>query len=182
MRQAGRYLPGINYGYFLSKTNAFSALAPLVWRQEKHPACKNWLMSCWWCGYLPGARCILFAIWSNWCHCIPKPHLLLPHLIPDWFYLSGTGLPRLSWNRGRNMCSSSSICQMRLNSKTVGQCTGWAKKTGPQGIESWPQFCQFLTDLRICFSLEDSLVNLQLKGYQKPHRTLHMLLHYFVKH
>ena len=23
-----------------------------------------------------------------------------PHLNPDWFYLSGTGLPRLSWKRG----------------------------------------------------------------------------------
>jgi len=33
-------------------------------------------------------------------------------------------------------------------------------------------FCQFLTDLTI-FSLEDSLVNLQLNGYQKFHRTLH---------
>ena len=28
---------------------------------------------------------------------IPEPHHLLPHLNPDWFYLSGTGLPRLSW-------------------------------------------------------------------------------------
>jgi len=31
---------------------------------------------------------------------IPKPHRLLPHLNPDWFYVSGTGLPRLSWKRG----------------------------------------------------------------------------------
>ena len=32
----------------------------------------------------------------------PKPHRLLPHLglNPDWFYLSGTGLPRLSGKRG----------------------------------------------------------------------------------
>ena len=29
-----------------------------------------------------------------------KPHNLLPHLNPDWFYLSGTGLPKLSWKRG----------------------------------------------------------------------------------
>jgi len=29
---------------------------------------------------------------------IPKPHHLLPHLNPDWLYLSGT---RLSWKRGR---------------------------------------------------------------------------------
>ena len=32
-------------------------------------------------------------------HCIPKPRHLLPHLNPDWFYLSFTGLPRLSWKR-----------------------------------------------------------------------------------
>ena len=39
---------------------------------------------------------------------IPKPHHLLPHLNPDWFYLSRTGLPRLSWRRGRSMGSSNS--------------------------------------------------------------------------
>jgi len=43
----------------------------------------------------------IVCIWSSWCHCIPKPHHLLPPLNPDWFYLSGTGLPRLSWKRGR---------------------------------------------------------------------------------
>jgi len=32
---------------------------------------------------------------------IPKPHHLLPDLNPDWFYLSGTGLPGLSWKIGR---------------------------------------------------------------------------------
>ena len=42
----------------------------------------------------------IVCIWSSWCHCIAKPHHLLPHLNPDpdWFYLSGTtGVPRLSW-------------------------------------------------------------------------------------
>ena len=43
----------------------------------------------------------IVCIWSSWCHCIPKPHHLLPRLNPDWFYLSGTDLPRLSWKRGR---------------------------------------------------------------------------------
>ena len=33
---------------------------------------------------------------SSWCRCIPKPHHLLPHLNPYWFYLSSTGIPRLS--------------------------------------------------------------------------------------
>ena len=41
---------------------------------------------------------------------IPEPHRFLPHLHPDWFCLSGTGLPRLSGKRGwpLNGCSSSS--------------------------------------------------------------------------
>jgi len=41
------------------------------------------------------------CIWSSWCHCIAKPHHLLPRLNPHCFYLSGTGLPRLSWKSGR---------------------------------------------------------------------------------
>ena len=39
---------------------------------------------------------------------ISKPHNLLPHLNPDWFNLSGTGLPRLSWKWPLKGCSSSS--------------------------------------------------------------------------
>jgi len=54
-----------------------------------------------WCGYLSGARCRPFTYVPGDAIAIPKPHHLLPHLIPDWFYLSGTGLPRLSWKRGR---------------------------------------------------------------------------------
>ena len=44
-------------------------------------------------------RCILFAYGLAYATASPKPHLLLLHLNPDWFYLSGTGLPRLSWKR-----------------------------------------------------------------------------------
>ena len=29
-----------------------------------------------------------------------QPHHPLPHLNPDWFYLSDTGLPRLFWKWG----------------------------------------------------------------------------------
>ena len=51
---------------------------------------------------------VVISVWSevqivcisSWCHCIPKPHHLLPHSNSDWFYLSGTGLPRLFWKRG----------------------------------------------------------------------------------
>ena len=28
----------------------------------------------------------IVCIWSSWCHCIPKPQRLFPHLNPDWFY------------------------------------------------------------------------------------------------
>jgi len=50
--------------------------------------------------HLSGTRCRFF-LHISWCHWIPKRHHLLPHLNPDWSYLSGTGLPRLSWKRGR---------------------------------------------------------------------------------
>jgi len=66
---------------------AFCALMLLVGRQEGHPACKNlsggvlvWL-SVW-------SDVQIVCIWSSSCHCISKPHHLLPHLNPDWFYLS----------------------------------------------------------------------------------------------
>ena len=57
-------------------------------------------MRCW-CGYLSAARCRLFAYGPADATAIPKPHHLLPHSNPDWFYLSGTGLLRLSWKRAR---------------------------------------------------------------------------------
>jgi len=37
-----------------------------------------------------GARCTLFAYVPA---DAPKPHHLLPHLNPDWFYLFGRGHP-----------------------------------------------------------------------------------------
>jgi len=56
----------------------------------------------------------IVCIWSSWCHCIPKPHRLLPHLNPDWFYLSGTGLPRCGWKRPLNGCSYC-LCQAKIS-------------------------------------------------------------------
>ena len=81
-------------------TFAFSALTMLVGCQEEHPGCKNWVMGCW-CGYLSAARCSLFAYGPADATVSQNPHRLLPHLNPDWFYLSGIGLTRLSWKRGR---------------------------------------------------------------------------------
>jgi len=42
-------------------------------------------------------RCRLFAYGPAATAATPKPHHLLPHLNPDWFYLSDTGLLRLFW-------------------------------------------------------------------------------------
>ena len=81
------------YGFFSVIDLSCSPLISLVGRQEEHPACKNWVMWCW-CGYLSGARCRLFAHGSADATAIPEPYHLLPHLNPDWFYFSGTGLPR----------------------------------------------------------------------------------------
>jgi len=56
--------------------------------QEGHPACKNWVVGCWR-GYLSGARCRLACGPAD----ATATHCLLLQWNPDWFYLSGTGLP-----------------------------------------------------------------------------------------
>ena len=48
----------------------------------------------------------LFACGPADATAVPKPRHLLPGLNPDWFYLSGTGLPRLSWKKALNGCCS----------------------------------------------------------------------------
>jgi len=45
-----------------------------------------------------GARCWLFACGPADATVSPKP--IISCLVSDWFYLSGTSLPRLSWKRG----------------------------------------------------------------------------------
>jgi len=57
-------------------------------------------MRCWY-GYLSGARCRLFAYGPADATAILKSYRLLPHLNLNWFYLSRTGFPKLSWKRGR---------------------------------------------------------------------------------
>jgi len=63
---------------------AFSVLTMLVGRQEEYPACKNWVMVI--C-LERGAECLHMVQLMP----LPYPNHLLPHLNPDWFYLSGTG-------------------------------------------------------------------------------------------
>jgi len=50
------------------------------------------MMGCW-CGYLSAVMCRWFAYGPADATAIPKPHYLLPHLNPDWFYLSGPAYP-----------------------------------------------------------------------------------------
>jgi len=91
----------------LGTVYAFSALTLLAGHQEEHPAYKTGVMRCW-CGYLSEARCRLFAYGPADVTAIPKsPCHLLPHLNPDWFCLSGTGLPGCPEKRPLNGCSSS---------------------------------------------------------------------------
>jgi len=56
-------------------------------------------MRCW-CGYLSGARCRLFAYGPADAAAIPKPHHVLRHLNPDWFYLSGYRLTQVVLEKG----------------------------------------------------------------------------------
>ena len=77
---------------------AFSALTLLVGRQEGHPACKTYgVMRCWH-GYLSEARCKWFAYGSADATATPSsPASAKSRMV----YPSGTGLPRLSWKKGR---------------------------------------------------------------------------------
>ena len=60
----------------------------------------------------------IVCIWSQLMPLHTKPQ---PHLNPDWFYLSGTGLPRLSWKRGRKTGVVVVLQAVRFSS--VLQCT-----------------------------------------------------------
>ena len=59
-------------------------------RKSIRPVNIEWWLRCW-CSYLSG----LFAYGPADATTSPKPGHLSLHLNPDWFYLSGTGLPRL---------------------------------------------------------------------------------------
>jgi len=76
---------------------AFSALTLLGGRQEEHRACKNIE---WWAVVVViclkrGADCLHMV------QLMSLPYRLLPHLNPDWFCFSATGLPRLFCKRDR---------------------------------------------------------------------------------
>jgi len=72
----------------------------LIGQQERHPACKNWVVRCWH-GCLSGARCKWFAYGPA--DATATPSSLAP-VKSRMVYLSGAGLPK------RNGCSSTSNC------------------------------------------------------------------------
>jgi len=87
----------IGYEFWIHMQNcAFSALTLLVRWQEGHPACKNWVVK-YWCGYSSGERCKWFAYGSADVTATPLSLVLLKSRM---VYLSGPGLPRLSWKIG----------------------------------------------------------------------------------
>jgi len=50
----------------------------------------------------------------------PKPSHLLPYLNPDCFYVSGTGLPRMSWKRLLDGCSECPIKVGAIDAAALG--------------------------------------------------------------
>ena len=126
--------------------HAFSALTLLVGRQEEHAACRNWVMR-WWCGYLSGARCRLFAYGPA--IAIPKPRHLLPHLNPDWFYhfwywwLTQVVLEM----RPLNGCSSSSSCRSHTLVSPVKAAE--PIEMLPDGRLVWTQATMYRTGMHI---------------------------------
>ena len=61
----------------------------------------------------------IVCIWSSWCHCIPKPHHLLPHLnrlvLPFWYRLTQVVLEKRP-SDGCSNSSSSCCCIVLLTS------------------------------------------------------------------
>jgi len=72
---------------------AFSALMMLGGCQEGHPACKIWVVRYWY-SYLSGVRCKWFAYGPADANTTSSS---LASLKSRMVYLSGAGLPRLSW-------------------------------------------------------------------------------------
>ena len=86
----------------------------------------------------------IVCLWSISCQRITKPHYLLPHLNPDWFYLSGTGLTRLSWKKGRwtgvVVVVVKDAAKVMCGVKKSCVLAGGTERTG-SAWETWPRKC-----------------------------------------
>ena len=72
----------------------------MLWRQDRHQACTNWVMGCW-CGYLSGVRCRLLAYGPADATASQDPTISCVIWIQTGFTFLATGLTSLSWKRGR---------------------------------------------------------------------------------
>jgi len=84
---------GAWYTSFISMTYVDSALTLLVRWQEGHPACKNWVVR-YWRGYMSGCKWYAYSL----ADATATPSSLAP-VKSRMIYLSGAGLPRLSWKK-----------------------------------------------------------------------------------
>jgi len=94
---SGNYKNWIHYSMTLYISIAFSALMLIAWWQEGHPACKNFVVR-YWHRYLSAERCKCFAYGPA--DATATPSSLTPAK-SRMVYLSGAGLPRFSWRKGR---------------------------------------------------------------------------------
>jgi len=96
------YMFTVHWSTDLLEANVSCNLPLVLWRcqlgarKNIRPIKIDWWLVMWLSVW---SEVQIVCIWSSWCYCIPKSHLL-PHLNPDWFYFSGSSLPRLSWKRG----------------------------------------------------------------------------------
>jgi len=85
-----------------------SLLFASIYFQDFFPG-EWWVSDGCWCGYLSGARCRLFAYGPADATTSQKTNHILPHLNPDWFYLSADRLTQaVLEKRPLNGCSSNS--------------------------------------------------------------------------
>jgi len=100
-----------NFCYLKVDVHAFRASTLLDGRQDGQSARKKWVVG-YWHGYLSEARCRWFAYGPVDATATPSS---LPPVKSKMVYLSGAGLPRLSWKKGINGCSSISSSKGRRN-------------------------------------------------------------------
>ena len=86
----------------------------LVGRQEGHPACKNWVVGCWW-GYVWSE--VQTCIWPSWCHChsLSLASVKSRLVLPFWYWLTWVVPEKGLLNVCSSSCSSSSSSSSSSN-------------------------------------------------------------------
>jgi len=95
-----------------------------VWRQEGHPACKNWVVS-YGHHYLSGARCKWFAYGPA--DATATPSSLAP-VKSRMVYLPGANFPKLSWKEGHKMDEVANINNLQVKWIKGLSTLGWEQR------------------------------------------------------